>query len=182
MIAKLSREIMDEKALRAAQAFGDATRYEILKLLEREGKLSANEIAVRIGKHRATVDKHLKLLSETGFVTREYDEKSGLYLYSLTEGAKRVLEEFERALMEGKEFTPKPKLEIPVRRKGFIEDFLRALIRSGKYVPPIVFLIIGFLGMMAPIKVSFMARATWFSIFLIMAWLWIKVFRSISER
>ncbi len=170
---------MDDRVIKKAiEAFGDSTRYEILCLLRREGPLSVNEISVKVGKHRATVDKHLKLLSKVGFVTRLMDERRGVYVYMLTESAVRVLDEFDKAVKRGDEV--RPVISIPVRKYRILR-ITRRIATNIIYAPSGAFLILGFIGFFAPVG-GFLAKVIWLSIFLVLAWAWLFFIRSAFRR
>jgi len=166
---------MNDTVKKAIEAFGDSTRYEILKLLRHEGPLSANEISVKINKHRATIDKHLKILSKVGFVARAVDEKRGVYVYMLTEAARSVLDEFNKAVKEGRSI--KPYISIPIRRYKILK-VINTVIKRLVYVPSIIFFSLGFIGFFAPVS-TFLFRTIWLCIFLMLTWAWFFFARSL---
>lgn len=169
---------MDLTTRRAVEAFGDKTRYEILSLLEREGGLSVNEISLKIGKHRTTIDKHLRILLDAGFVTRNYDEKRGVYIYMLTQGAKEVLNEFNKALKsEGK---LRAEMVIPIKRYTALR-YLRRVSGKLSYIPAFVFMAIGFIGFFSPVKVGLIYRAIWLLVFMILTWLWVRLVKELTR-
>lgn len=66
-----------ERLLRLLRGVGDATRLQILRVLAR-GQRPTRELAARIGLTEAAISKHLKVLSEAGWVSAE---RRGYYVY-----------------------------------------------------------------------------------------------------
>jgi DNA-binding transcriptional ArsR family regulator len=61
------------------RGLGDPTRLRILRLLEKDGELSAGEIVSRVGLPQATVSTHLGCLRWCGFVNTRRENRSVIY-------------------------------------------------------------------------------------------------------
>ncbi|HEY5920180.1 MAG TPA: metalloregulator ArsR/SmtB family transcription factor [Kofleriaceae bacterium] len=60
------------------QTLADPTRRRIVEVL-RTGEQQVNDIVERAGIHQSGVSRHLRILSETGFVTMRPDGQRRLY-------------------------------------------------------------------------------------------------------
>jgi DNA-binding transcriptional ArsR family regulator len=73
----------------AFQALADPTRRQLLEVL-RHGEVPVGDLVARVGIHQSGVSRHLRILSEAGFVTMRPDGPRRLY--SLRPGPFRQLD------------------------------------------------------------------------------------------
>ena len=165
---------------RLVEALGDMTRYQILKLIKEEGPMSVSDMSVKLNKHRATIDKHVKQLMKAGLLVRKEDPERGVFVYMLTDAAINVIEGIEKA----KESVPKPIIEMPVKkiRRIKIKKILPILKVLLVYGPSSFFIALGIIGFFIPEPdVRFLGRFTWLMLMLILALVWNILIRRMSE-
>jgi len=165
---------------RLVEALGDMTRYQILKLIKEEGPMSVSDMSVKLNKHRATIDKHVKQLMKAGLLVRKEDPERGVFVYMLTDAAINVIEGIERA----KESAPKPIIEMPVKkiRRIKIKKILPILKVLLVYGPSSFFIALGIIGFFIPEPdVRFLGRFIWLMLMLILALVWNILIRRMSE-
>ena len=62
---------VNAKLIRAFDALGDATRFKLVKLLEKHDDICVSEIASEVGISTAGASQHLKILEQAGLVDRK---------------------------------------------------------------------------------------------------------------
>ncbi|WP_035054238.1 MarR family winged helix-turn-helix transcriptional regulator [Carnobacterium pleistocenium] len=73
------------------------TRYELMMMLKETGKCSQKEIQHRLGIDSAAVTRHLKILEEKEYVTRERNKENNReFFVEITQKAKMDLETCEK--------------------------------------------------------------------------------------
>jgi len=168
------------KDKRLIEALGDITRYQILKLIKDEGPMSVSDIAIKLEKHRATIDKHVKQLMKAGLLIRREDPKRGVYLYILTDTALKVIDTIEKAKGE----VPRPIVEMPIKKlkRISIRKIAPIIKKAITYGPSIFFMIIGMIGFIAPIPgVNFIGKVMWLVIMLLIALLWNMLMKRVAS-
>ncbi|MGC9068710.1 MAG: helix-turn-helix domain-containing protein [Thermoprotei archaeon] len=129
-------------AQKLLEVLGEESRYKIVKLLltSVEG-LTVADIANRLNKDKRTIDKHLKLLLDSGLVERTL-KISDTYVYKATQKAAMLIELAE----ELAKTQPVPSmnkslesLSLPIIKKQ------SHIIRVVSIIPSLIFLLIGIL-------------------------------------
>ena len=68
-----------EDVIKTLKIMGDATRYQILVLLAKEGTIRGMDIAKRVSVATSTISHHMELLKECGLITEEQVKNSKYY-------------------------------------------------------------------------------------------------------
>ena len=68
-----------EDVIKTLKIMGDATRYQILVLLAKEGTMRGMDIAKRVSVATSTISHHMELLKECGLITEEQVKNSKYY-------------------------------------------------------------------------------------------------------
>jgi len=89
----------DEKLARAIRA---KVRRDILREIMRNGRMSVNEVARRLGISEYSASRHLKLLYDLGILDYELKPPEKYY-YSRLKGLRDLLDAFDRVVDELKE-------------------------------------------------------------------------------
>ncbi|MHA1973484.1 MAG: ArsR family transcriptional regulator [Candidatus Hodarchaeales archaeon] len=75
------------------QTIVEKSRWEIWNLLRREGQMSADVLAEKVGKNISTIYRHLKKLNQAGFV-KEHDVQKGHLKYITKEYSAELTDAF----------------------------------------------------------------------------------------
>ncbi|MHA1227070.1 MAG: winged helix-turn-helix transcriptional regulator [Candidatus Hodarchaeales archaeon] len=75
------------------QIIVEKSRWEIWNLLRKEGRMSADVLAEKVGKNISTIYRHLKKLSQAGFV-KEHDVQRGHQKYITKEYSAEMTDAF----------------------------------------------------------------------------------------
>ncbi len=101
------------------RALGDPTRREVVRLLAREGPMTAGDLADRFALAKSTMSGHFNVLRQAGLVVTERQGTTIVYSASLS-----VLEETMAAVMEA--------VGLGERRQPPIEDQGEGEVRDGE--------------------------------------------------
>ncbi|MEM3833172.1 MAG: winged helix-turn-helix domain-containing protein [Thermoprotei archaeon] len=131
-------------AQKLLEVLGEESRYKIIKLLltSVEG-LTVADIANRLNKDKRTIDKHLKLLLDTGLVERTL-KISDTYVYRATQKAAMLIELAEELA--------RTQPTASSMNKSFKEQSLPIIKKQSRMIsivmpiiPSLIFLLIGIL-------------------------------------
>lgn len=165
------------------KTLADPTRYHILQTLHHKKEpLTIYQIANILGKTTESIRKHVKILQEAKLIVRVGETEKGAHKYMLTPKGERVYRAINTILMSqaptitsAKEY---PEITIEVKPRRQIISKIKKII---PIIPETTLIIIGFLGLLAPAKVSIISRILWLMIFLALAILVHTLIRRIME-